>query len=51
MDLLRAKCNGTREQILKVYNNVKNNPKFKIIRVKNRLKTGNKDFLINLQYK
>lgn len=51
MDLLRAKCNGTREQILKVYNNVKNNTKFKIIRVKNRLKTGNKDFLINLQYK
>lgn len=51
MDLLRAKCEGTRDQILKVYNNIKNNPEFKIIRIKNRLKTGNKDFLINMQYK
>lgn len=51
MDLLRAKCQGTRDQIIKVYNNIKKNPKFEIIRVKNRLKTGNKDFLINLKYK
>ena len=51
MDLLRAKCQGTRDQILKVYQNLKNNTKFEIIRVKNRLKTGNKDFLINFQYK
>jgi hypothetical protein len=49
-DLLRAKCSGTIPQIRKMIDNMRKNPQIKIIRVKNRLGTGNRDFLINFTF-
>ena len=49
-DLFRAKCSGNAKEIKQIYENLKKNSNFKIIRVKNRLNTNNKDFLINFMY-
>jgi hypothetical protein len=49
-DLLLAKCSGTIPQIRKVIDNIQKNPNIKIIRVKNKLGTGNTDFLINFTF-
>lgn len=46
-DLFRAKCSGNMHEIRQVYNNLCSNPKFTVFRVKNRLNTGNRDFLVN----
>lgn len=48
-DLLRCKCSGTKKQIKQVYEKIEK--KFTIVRVKNRLKTSNNDFMVNFKYK
>lgn len=48
-DLLRAKFSGTKEDIIAAYNILCESKSFKVIRIKNRLDTINKDFLINLR--
>ena len=47
-DLLRCKCSGDPNQIKKVYEKLARN--FPIVRVKNRLKTSNNDFLVNFKF-
>jgi hypothetical protein len=46
-DLLRCKCTGTLAEIKEVWEKLKNHPHLKVYRVKNRLDTSNKDFLVN----
>lgn len=48
-DLLRCKCSGTLEEIIEVYHNLTSNPLFTVYRVKNRIDTCNRDFLINVR--
>lgn len=47
-DLFRGKCSGSHQQIKQVYENLKRSAVFKIIQVKNRIDTPNRDFLINM---
>jgi hypothetical protein len=49
-DLLRAKCSGTIEQIRQVINNIQQKEGVKIVKIRNRLATGNRDFLINFMF-
>jgi hypothetical protein len=49
-DLLRCKCSGTLSEIKAVWDKIKKYPKFKVYRVKNRLDTSNRDFLVNVQF-
>jgi hypothetical protein len=51
MDLLRAKCFGSVEEMRRVLKNLQENPEIQLVRVKNRLETGNRDFLINFSFK
>jgi hypothetical protein len=46
-DILRAKCFGTIDEVRKVVKNLTTHKAIKVVRVKNRLNTGNRDFLIN----
>jgi hypothetical protein len=48
---LRCKCSGTLKEIKEVWDKINSHPKFKVYRVKNRLDTSNRDFLINVQLK
>jgi hypothetical protein len=48
-DLLRSRCSGTLDEIKEVYDNLSNHPNLTIYRIKNRLDTSNRDFLINLR--
>jgi hypothetical protein len=48
-DLLRAKCYGSSEEINLVYSRLLASEVFEIIRVKNRMDSVNKDFLLNLR--
>ena len=50
MDLLRAKCSGTLDEIKQVLNKLEKHSDIQLIRVKNRLDTGNRDFLINFSF-
>lgn len=49
-DLLRARCSCTVEQITKVLHLLRTAPGVNIVRVKNRLDSGNRDFLINFTF-
>ena len=48
-DLLRSKCSGTLAEIKQVYLNLSTNPRFTVYRIKNRLDTSNRDFLVNVK--
>lgn len=48
-DLLRCKCVGTLQQIKQVYGRLASSDRFTIYRVKNRIDTPNKDFLVNVK--
>lgn len=48
-DLLRAKCTGTKEEITEVYANLVESKQLKVVRVKNRLDSINRDFLVNVK--
>lgn len=50
-DLLRSKCVGTLQQIKKVYQKISGNQKIQIYRIKNRIDTSNRDFLVNVKLK
>jgi hypothetical protein len=49
-DLLRSKCSGTIAEIKEVIKNIQKKEGVKIVRIKNRLETGNRDFLINFMF-
>ena len=50
--MFRCKCSGTKDQIIRVYENLTSaNKQFKILRVKNRLNEGTQDILINFLLK
>lgn len=52
MDLLRCKCIGSKEEILRIYKALEERSDyFEIIRVKNKLSEGTRDILINLKLK
>jgi len=52
MDLLRCKCIGSKEEILRIYEQLQTRTDyFEIIRVKNKLNEGTRDILINLKLK
>lgn len=48
-DLLRARCSGSVDEIGSVYKRLLTSGTFEIIRIKNRMETVNKDFLLNLK--
>lgn len=48
-DLLRSKCVGSLEEIKQVYHTLKSHPRLEVYRVKNRIDTSNKDFLVNVR--
>lgn len=50
MDLLRAKCSASLPDLKKVIAKLYSNHSIKLVRVKNRLSTGNRDFLINFTF-
>lgn len=50
-DLLRCKCTGSLKEIKEVWAKLSNHEQLKVYRVKNRLDTSNRDFLINVQLK
>jgi hypothetical protein len=55
-DLMRCKCSSKEREILKIFQELehvsdKDPKKLKIIRVKNRLKLGTNDILVNILYK
>lgn len=47
-DLFRGKCSGSYQEIKQVYKNLKESKVFKIIQVKNRINTPNRDYLVNM---
>lgn len=49
-DLLRARCSCTMEELQMVLANISKRKDVKVVRVKNRLDTGNRDFLINFTF-
>jgi hypothetical protein len=52
MDILRAKCKGSKSQLLRVYNElISKKDYFEIVRIKNKLDGGTRDVLINLKIK
>jgi hypothetical protein len=52
MDLLRCRYIGSRHQIMRIFNSLKEHSDyFEIIRVKNKLNESTKDLLINLKIK
>lgn len=48
-DLLRCRCSGTLSEIRIVYDNLCRHPELTIYRIKNRLDTSNRDFLLNVK--
>lgn len=48
-DLLRCKCSGTLEEIKEVYGRLTGSGLFTVYRVKNRIDTCNRDFLVNVR--
>ena len=50
-DLLRAQCYGDIHEMRQVINNLSEDERVTIVRVKNRLSTPNHDFLINFTFK
>jgi hypothetical protein len=49
-DLLRGRCSCTIAEMKQVFKNLQSNPDIKIVRVKNRLDTGNRDFMVNFTF-
>jgi hypothetical protein len=50
-DILRAKCSCTLLEMAQVMKNINCNSDINVLRIKNRLGTGNRDFLINFTFK
>jgi hypothetical protein len=50
-DLLRCKCSGTVSEVVEVINKIKKHDRLQIVRIKNRMNTGNQDFLVNFKMK
>lgn len=48
-DLLRCKCTGSLANIRRVFDTLSKHPRFTVYRVKNRVDTSNKDFLVNVK--
>lgn len=46
-DLLRCKCSGSLAEIKEVWKRLNSHSKLRVYRVKNRLDTSNRDFLVN----
>lgn len=51
MDLLRCKCIGSKRDIKRVYNTLKDSDFIEVIRVKNKLNESTRDILINFRIK
>jgi hypothetical protein len=53
-DLLRCKCHSNEDEIIYIVQALKqferDDPKFEIVRVKDRLNQGTRDIMINAQY-
>lgn len=45
--MLRCKCSGSLAEMKEVWLRLSTHPKLRVYRVKNRLDTSNRDFLIN----
>lgn len=50
-DLLRCKCSGTVSEVIEVMKRLQKHDQLTIVRIKDRLKTGNQDFLVNVKMK
>lgn len=50
-DLLRCKCSGSLVDVQRVYQAICSHPLLEVYRAKNRLDTGNRDFLLNIKIK
>ncbi len=50
-DILRCKCFGTLSQLKHAHKNILNHPNLEVYKVRNRIDTSNRDFLINAKLK
>jgi hypothetical protein len=48
---MRCKCVGSKREIFRIYNDLKKNPNYELIRVKNKLNDITRDILINFKSK